>query len=321
MQINQRVEAKRGFFVAAILLFFLTACSTMERRTPPSRSTPPPVANKDDFPVVPEPTKEITPPPPVSSVPKKVGLILGPGGAKALAHAGVLKELSRARLPIHSVVGLEWGALAGSLFASRGQAHEMEWKLYKLERQSLPGKGFLSSRLKPESIASLRSYLQESFSRQDLAKAQVGFSCPTQTLEVSEFRWAEQGELASEVENCLAFPPLFVTDKGRWAAPGAAVAAVEKLKSMGVDFIILINVLNAGPLMDPRQLPDSGASAILWQEVRRAVRAAAPRVNEWIEVNTAQVDLSDFSKRKELVQAGEKAGQTAAKWLASKYGF
>src|SRR5262249_29887019 len=156
-----------------------------------------------------------------------------------------------------------------------------------------------------------------SYSRQEIAKMQLHFSCPSQGLDSAEYRWADQGELATEVENCMAFPPLFTADQGRWAGPGAAVAAVERLKAQGCDFIIFVNVLNAGALMDPRQLPDSGASAILWQEVRRNVRAAAPRVNEWIEVNTAAMAFSDFARRKELIQAGEKAGQAAAKWLAS----
>ncbi len=298
-----------------ILAFTITACSNLERRRSPTPETPEPTFETSG-----EPTKPLAAPPLALNVPKKVGIILGPGGAKALAHAGVLKELQKNRIPIHSVIGLEWGALVGGLFAQRGQTHEMEWKLYKLERQKLPSKEFLSSKLKAEPMSSMREFLRESFSRQDSSKTQVVFSCPTQTVEASEFRWTE-GDLAEGVENCMAFPPLYIAEGGTWAGAGAAIAAVDRLRASGVDFIIMVNVLNAGPLADPRQLPDSGASAILWQEVRRNMREAASRVNQWVEVETGSVFISDFSKRKELVTAGEKAGQLATRTLTTKYGF
>lgn len=299
------------------VMIFLTGCTALQRRQ--DQTQPQPAQDGGPFSV--DEPKAPPAPPPTPVMPKKIGIILGPGGAKALAHAGVLKELQKARIPIHSVIGLEWGALVGGLYAQRGQSHEMEWKLYKLEKQNLPGKGFLSSRLKPESIASLREYLRDSFSRQDAAKTQLEFSCPAQTVDVSDFRWLNRGELAGTVETCMAFPPLFVSERGLWAGAGAANAAVDRLRAEGADFIIFVNVLNSGPLADLRQLPDSGASAILWQEVRRDLRAASVRVNEWIEVDTAAVFLSDFTKRRELVAAGEKAGLNAAKTMANKYGF
>lgn len=301
-----------------VLFLFLSACTLVQRR---QDRTQPSTATQDGGPFTVDEPVAPPAPPPAPVMPRKVGIILGPGGAKAIAHAGVIKELQKARIPIHSVIGLEWGALVGGLFAQRGQAHEMEWKLYKLERQNLPGKGFLSSRLKPESISSLREYLQESFSRQETSRTQLEFSCPTQNVEVADFRWADRGELAAGVETCMAFPPLFVAERGLWAGASAAGAAIDRLRAAGADFIIFVNVLNSGPLADLRQLPDSGASAILWQEVRRDLRAASVRVNEWIEVDTSAVYLSDFSKRRELVAAGEKAGQTAAKTMANKYGF
>src|SRR5690348_12640780 len=112
----------------------LVACGTLERRRGP---TQPSDRGFEEIPEQKEPPREV---PMTPVLPKKVGIILGPGGAKALAHAGVLKELQKARIPIQNVIGLEWGALIGGLFAQRGQAHEMEWKLIKLERQSLPTK-------------------------------------------------------------------------------------------------------------------------------------------------------------------------------------
>ena len=69
--------------------------------------------------------------------PLKVGIILGPGGVRSFAHTGVIRELLNAQIPIDSVVGMEWGALVGGMFANKGQIHDTEWKLYKLQKKEL----------------------------------------------------------------------------------------------------------------------------------------------------------------------------------------
>ncbi len=52
----------------------------------------------------------------------KVGLALGGGAAKGLAHLGVLKVLEDAKIPIHIITGTSLGALVGGLYASRPDA-------------------------------------------------------------------------------------------------------------------------------------------------------------------------------------------------------
>lgn len=308
-------------------LSILVGCQTFERRTSPTapgkttpgKSVP---TNDSDFDQERESeTADSAPAAPIKRKTQKVGLILGPGGAKALAEAGVLKELQRARVPIQEVIGLEWGALVAGLFAQRGQAHEMEWKLYKLEKQSMPSTGFLSSKIKPAEISSLRGYLKDSFSQLDIQRTQIPFSCPSQAIDSADWRWAENGVLANEVEACMAYLPLYDVQRGRMAAAFAAGEAADRLRKRGAEVVILVNVLNSGPLLDPRQLPDLGASVILWQEIRRSLRAASVKVDDWIEVDTSKIGVNEFARRKELFATGEKAGQLAAKRLIDKYGF
>ena len=44
---------------------------------------------------------------------KKVGLVLGGGGAKGVAHIGVLKVLEEAGIPIDYIAGTSMGAIVG----------------------------------------------------------------------------------------------------------------------------------------------------------------------------------------------------------------
>ena len=47
-----------------------------------------------------------------------VGLVLGGGGARGLAHVGVLKVLEQQRVPIDCIAGTSMGALVGAAYAS-----------------------------------------------------------------------------------------------------------------------------------------------------------------------------------------------------------
>ena len=45
---------------------------------------------------------------------KKIGLVLGGGGARGLAHIGVLKFLEEKGIEVHCVAGTSMGALVGA---------------------------------------------------------------------------------------------------------------------------------------------------------------------------------------------------------------
>jgi NTE family protein len=56
----------------------------------------------------------------------RVALVLGGGGARGLAHLGVLKVLEQARIPVDCVVGTSMGALIGGVYADGQSASEIE---------------------------------------------------------------------------------------------------------------------------------------------------------------------------------------------------
>lgn len=48
---------------------------------------------------------------------KKVGVVLSGGGAKGMAHIGVLKVLEKAGIPVDIVTGTSIGSIVGGLYA------------------------------------------------------------------------------------------------------------------------------------------------------------------------------------------------------------
>ena len=63
----------------------------------------------------------------------KTCLVLSGGGARGIAHVGVLKVLERERVPVDCIVGTSMGAVIGSLYASGLSAEEIEEAMRAVE--------------------------------------------------------------------------------------------------------------------------------------------------------------------------------------------
>ena len=56
----------------------------------------------------------------------RIGLVLSGGGARGLAHVGVLKVLEELRVPVHCVTGTSMGAIVGGAYAAGTTADGLE---------------------------------------------------------------------------------------------------------------------------------------------------------------------------------------------------
>jgi NTE family protein len=73
----------------------------------------------------------------------KVGIALGGGAARGLAHIGVLRAFLREGIPIDIVVGTSMGAIIGGAYAATGDIVEVERRV----RKALAGEEFQRTRL------------------------------------------------------------------------------------------------------------------------------------------------------------------------------
>ena len=67
---------------------------------------------------------------------QRVGLVLSGGGAKGLAHIGVLKQLEKNHIPIDYIVGTSMGAVVGGMYAAGYSPTEIEAIVLSPEFQS-----------------------------------------------------------------------------------------------------------------------------------------------------------------------------------------
>ena len=71
--------------------------------------------------------------PPAQPDPDCVGVVLGGGGARGIAHIGVLKVLERERIPVCAVSGTSMGAIVGGLYAAGYDAAELEQLVERID--------------------------------------------------------------------------------------------------------------------------------------------------------------------------------------------
>lgn len=64
---------------------------------------------------------------------ERIGLVLSGGGARGVAHVGVLKKLEELQVPVHAIAGTSMGALVGGLYATGLSSEDLEVLLANIQ--------------------------------------------------------------------------------------------------------------------------------------------------------------------------------------------
>jgi NTE family protein len=305
----------RNIFYLLVICIFISQCGQKQVKTSPylPKWKPHPEEGSTD----PKSTQaEDSTEKPYQENPK-IGLILGPGGLKTFAHIGVLREFEKLNLPIHSITGLEWGALVAALYSVKGKAHDVEWKLLKLKSSDIPGKG-LFAKVTPQSLT-LNSYLSHTFQTKPISKSELPFICPAYSMERQIIKWIQHGSYQEAVSKCIPYPPLFKPHEGYLATPFDIQNAAMELKKLGADIVVYVDLLQTPPQFNESVFENPLVSNLLWQEGLK--RSAVNMGIDWvIQVNSTHGFL-DFSNRKSAINEGKTQSQTKIQEFAEKYGF
>jgi len=138
-----------------------------------------------------------------------VSLVLGSGGARGLAHIGVIQWLTENGYDIRSISGSSMGALVGGIYATRKLEVYAEWVL-ALERMHVlrlldPTIGS-PGLFKGERIISVLRQLVGDCSIEDLP---ISFTAVATDLESGEEIWLRQGNLFDAIRASMATPLVF----------------------------------------------------------------------------------------------------------------
>jgi NTE family protein len=185
-----------------------------------------------------------------------VSLVLGSGGARGLAHIGVIQWLTENGYDIRSISGSSIGALVGGIYATRKLAVYAEWVL-ALERVHVlrlldPTIGS-PGLFKGERIISVLRQLVGDCRIEDLA---VSFTAVATDIDSGEEVWLREGNLFDAVRASMATPLVFTPFKhgDRLLVDGAVVNPVPIAPTLDDATDLTIAVDLSGPA-ETRPLP------------------------------------------------------------------
>lgn len=295
------------------LIFFQFGCSslsTVDRTKPKPKVT----TTQSGFDA--DTAQEDVPAAPVRKQKPKIALVLGPGGFKTFAYPSFIKSLVQAGVTPDIVVGIEWGALAGSFYAINGKSHEAEWKLYKLEESIVQPSGFFTKG-KAVKVDQMRQFLKENLDTKLDDQTQIPFRCPLIKLNSNSLNWATRSPLWQRVENCLASPPQFEPVGAEVPSVLSMHEIAQNLRREGYDILVLVNVLGTSAKDFGKM--NSWFELAYWTEVRRQLWSNRDSFTEVVNIDTSAAALFDFSAKIKLQSVGDKAGREAAKSIVDKY--
>lgn len=178
----------------------------------------------------------------------KIGLALGSGGARGIAHLGVLKAIEEYGLKIDYVSGSSMGAFVGAAYAAGSPLSRLESIAVKTTWQFVV-KMFIPSFSKSGIVEGKRisEYLYEVIGVRTFNDLDIPLSIDTTDLETGEKITIIEGDLIQAVRASVAVP-LILTPKiidGKVLVDGGLVSPIpiQTVREMGAEFIIAVDVM------------------------------------------------------------------------------
>lgn len=172
---------------------------------------------------------------------KKIGLALGSGGARGLAHVGILQVLEENGLRPDMIAGCSAGAVFGSIYAAGTDLYLLERFMGTLAAKDLldvtmPQKGGL---LNGDKVKELVRIFTHNLS---FGETKIPFYCTGTDLMEGTLKVFDHGPLCDAVRASLAVPGVFtpVELEGHWYADGGVLEElpVSCLRERGADIIL-----------------------------------------------------------------------------------
>lgn len=198
----------------------------------------------------------------------KIGIALGGGGAKGLAHIGVLKVLQAHGIVPDMVSGTSIGALIGAFYLLHGDIRSVE--AYAL--------GFENSNLYPHLVPRpsssglvsekrIQAFLDGIFGDKRIEDLDRPFFCPATDIHRGREVMFERGSLQRAVRASISVPVIFkpVRLGKSYLVDGGLLnpVPVDVLQKNGSDFTIAVNVITPRPARPRRRKKTSVKEKLL----------------------------------------------------------
>jgi len=242
-----------------------------------------------------------------------MGLALGGGFARGIAHIGVLKVLQAEGIPIRVVAGTSVGALIGASYCSGSSIAEMEevahnTRFTSFARWTLSRCGFASN-------DRMVSFLNRILKVKTFEELRIPLGVAATDFNSGEGVVFHSGQIIDPIRASCAYPGMFlpVEMRGRYLVDGMLSHPVptRPLREMGAERVLAVNLKSTWAKGGaPRHLFDViGQSFAIAQDTMSSVwRPAADVV---VEPEVGEFAYDDFKRADDLIRLGEVAMRKA----------
>lgn len=278
----------------------------------------------------------------------KIGLVLSGGGARGIAHIGVLKVIEEMKIPIDYITGTSMGAIVGGLYAAGMSPEDLEKLVTGLSWNEAfkdkPSVDQLSFRRKEDSLGyridlnlgygdgklkTARGFIQGQNLTLLLKKIlihtanihqfndlHIPFRAVAADIETGEAVVLGAGDLATAIRASMSIPGFFAPTEidGRMLVDGGIAnnLPINVARDMGADIIIAVDI---GTPLRKRENITSMASVtaqVMTIMIQRNVAAQLQTLKTGdilIQPNLGQVGTTDFSQIHEALTIGNDAAK------------
>lgn len=280
----------------------------------------------------------------------KVGLVLGGGGARGLAHVGVLKVFQENGINIDVITGTSIGAIIGALYAQNPDAEWVENRVrifIKSEQFKQTGKNYfrhqrnfepedllqqLAREIKKRVIINLAAHrkslmkgerlqlaVSELIQEGNIEETKIPFACSAADLKYGETVVFDKGDIRFALTASAAIPGFIppVENNGRLLVDGSVCDnfPVDAAYKLGADFIVASNVsLHMDPAVELDNVIDIiiRSSSVSTHHINRLL---LKNVDCIIAPDTGTIHWSEFDKYDILLEKGIEAAQKEVEQL------
>lgn len=281
--------------------------------------------------------------------PIPVSLVLGSGGARGLAHIGVIRALDEdGRFAVHSITGASIGALIGGLYAGGRLQPYADWvcsltrsDVWGLLDFSFTGRGLFEGRRLMAKLADLVGDVR-------IEELPIPFTAVASDIERRREVWLNRGSLFEAIRASIAIPGVFtpVARGGRLLVDGGLLSPLPIAPTLGHDGDRTIAVSLNGAAernLPPAAAPSADRSALArwlgatrrklgvpkgegpsvgaFDTIARSIEAMQDRIARYqvaayrpdilIEIPVDACGVLDFHRGPELIELGYRQARAA----------
>ena len=256
---------------------------------------------------------------------KTVGLALGGGAARGLAHIGVLEVLEKEGIPIDMIAGTSMGAIVGAIYARKKDIKFMRrlavgfgsHKMRYFSDFTVPRTGLIKGRRIEEE---LKMVIGDNTQFHDLP---IPFSCVAVDIDNGEEVIIKEGLVWEAVRASSSVPVMFTVPKwhGRHLVDGGLMNPVPTkiVRDMGADFVISVNVL---PYKAPSDDREPNIFSIMMKAFyildSKFIEASIRDSDVVIQPDVVHIAFTDFQRAEECIIQGVIAAQFAIPEIKKK---